>query len=126
MFIENPLKPNRTVAFYARVSTQEEQQLKALPKQIEECRSCIKSNKWILVDEYIDEGKSGTKIKGRNEYQRLLEDLYADKFDIIVSKDQDRLQHQHGSYHGPGRCRRYRGAGGERRPGRYARLCGKR
>ncbi len=82
----------KRAVFYARVSTQEEQQLKALPKQVEECKDCIKSNGWILVDEYIDEGKSGTKIKGRTEYQRLLEDLDAGKFDIIVAKDQDRLQ----------------------------------
>lgn len=78
--------------FYARVSTQEEQQLKALPKQIEECKDSIKRNGWVLVDQYVDEGKSGTVIKRRDEYQRLLEDMEKDKFDIIVVKDQDRLQ----------------------------------
>lgn len=78
--------------FYARVSTQEEAQLKALPKQIEECRDCIKGKGWELVDEYVDEGKSGTKTKGRSEYQRLLADMQEDKFDIVVVKSQDRLQ----------------------------------
>lgn len=78
--------------FYARVSTQEEQQLKALPKQIEECRDCIKAQGWELVDEYIDEGKSGTGVKGRDEYRRLMDDIEADKFDVIVVKSQDRLQ----------------------------------
>ncbi len=78
--------------FYARVSTQEEAQLKALPKQVEECIDCIKSKGWALVDQYVDEGKSGTKIKGRDEYQRLLDDLEGNKFDIIVIKSQDRLQ----------------------------------
>lgn len=78
--------------FYARVSTEEEMQVNALAKQIQENRDVIKEKGWILVDEYIDEGKSGTKIKGRNEYQRLLDDLEADKFDIIVIKSQDRLQ----------------------------------
>jgi DNA invertase Pin-like site-specific DNA recombinase len=77
--------------FYARVSTQEEQQLKALPKQIDECKDCIKNNGWELIDGYIDEGKSGTKTKGRDEYRRLLEDIEANKFDIIVVKSQDRL-----------------------------------
>ena len=48
--------------FYARVSTQEEAQLKALPKQIEECRDCINSKGWELIDEYVDEGKSGTTV----------------------------------------------------------------
>ena len=48
--------------FYARVSTEEEMQVNALSKQIQENRDVIKEKGWILVDEYIDEGKSGTKI----------------------------------------------------------------
>jgi DNA invertase Pin-like site-specific DNA recombinase len=78
--------------FYARVSTEEEKQLNALENQIQENIDAIKKKSWILVDQYIDEGKSGTKVKGRDEYQRLLEDLEWDKFDIVVAKVQDRLQ----------------------------------
>ena len=78
--------------FYARVSTQEEQQLKALPKQVEECRDCIKAQGWELVGEYIDEGKSGTGVKNRDEYRRLMDDIELEKFDVIVVKSQDRLQ----------------------------------
>lgn len=78
--------------FYARVSTQEEAQLKALPKQVEECRDCIKAKGWELISEYVDEGKSGTEVKGRDEYQRLYDDMDQGKFDIIVIKSQDRLQ----------------------------------
>ena len=78
--------------FYARVSTQEEQQLKALPKQIQENRDKIREKGWVLVDGYVDEGKSGTVIKRRDEYQRLLEDMELNKFDVVVVKDQERLQ----------------------------------
>lgn len=78
--------------FYARVSTQEEQQLKALPKQIQENRDKIREKGWVLVDGYVDEGKSGTVIKRRDEYQRLLEDMGLNKFDVVVVKDQERLQ----------------------------------
>lgn len=78
--------------FYARVSTEEEKQLNALEKQIQENVDAIKKKGWVLVDQYIDEGKSGTKIKGRDEYQRLLDDLEWDKFDVVVVKVQDRLQ----------------------------------
>ena len=78
--------------FYARVSTDEEKQLNALEKQLQENRDIIKEQGWVLVDEYIDEGKTGTTVKRRNEYQRLLEDMLEGKFDIIVVKDQDRLQ----------------------------------
>ena len=31
-------------------------------------------------------------VKGRDDYQRLYEDLYEDLFDIVVIKDQERLQ----------------------------------
>jgi DNA invertase Pin-like site-specific DNA recombinase len=77
--------------FYARVSTEEDKQVNALEKQIQENKDVIKDKGWELVDSYIDEGKSGTKVKGRNEYQRLLEDLEWDKFDVVVIKSQDRL-----------------------------------
>lgn len=79
------------VVFYARVSTEEEEQLNAIELQIEENRSTIKELGGTLVDEYIDRGKSGTMTKKRDEYLRLYEDMSTDKFDIICIKDQDRL-----------------------------------
>lgn len=78
--------------FYARVSTEEEEQLNAIEKQIEENRDVISNKGWILVDEYIDKGITGTQTKKRNEYMRMLDDISKDKFDIIVVKDQSRLQ----------------------------------
>lgn len=78
--------------FYARVSTAEEEQLNAIELQIEENRNAISKNSWVLVDEYIDRSKTGTMVKGRDDYQRLYEDLWLDKFDIVVVKDQERLQ----------------------------------
>lgn len=78
--------------FYARVSTEEEKQLNALEKQIQENRDVIKENGWELVGEYIDEGKSGTTTKRRSDYKKLLEDMELDIFDIVVVKDQERLQ----------------------------------
>ncbi len=82
----------KKAVFYARVSTEEEKQINALEKQIQENKDIISSKGWELVDSYIDEGKSGTTTKRRNEYQRLYSDMEADKFDIIVIKSQDRLQ----------------------------------
>lgn len=77
--------------FYARVSTEKEDQLNSIELQIEENRNAIIKNQWKQVDEYIDRGKSGRQVKGRDEYQRLLDDMELDKFDIVVVKDQDRL-----------------------------------
>lgn len=75
---------------YARCSTEEERQIDALKKQVEEAKFCVKENGWLLVDTYV-ESRSGTTTKGRIEYNRLYGDLLHDKFDIIVIKSQDRL-----------------------------------
>lgn len=77
--------------YYARVSTEEEKQINALEKQCDELVHCISNNGWVMVDSYVDEGKSGTTSKQRDEYNRLFNDLELDKFDILVIKSQDRL-----------------------------------
>lgn len=82
---------NTRAVYYARVSTEEEKQINALGKQCKELEHCIGSNGWLLVDSYIDEGKSGTTSKKRDEYNRLFNDLELDKFDVLVIKSQDRL-----------------------------------
>lgn len=78
--------------FYARVSTEEEEQLNAIAKQIEENQEAIRAKGWRLVDEYIDKGITGTQTRKRNEYKRMVGDIRKDRFDIIVAKDQSRLQ----------------------------------
>lgn len=81
---------NLRAVTYNRCSTEEESQKDALIKQVQESKNCISEQGWVLVDTYV-EAKSGTTIKGRNEYNRLYQDLETDKFDIIVIKSQDRL-----------------------------------
>lgn len=75
---------------YNRCSTEEEAQKDALVKQVQEAKNCVFEQGWELVDAYV-EAKSGTTVKGRNEYNRLFQDLGSDKFDVIVIKSQDRL-----------------------------------
>lgn len=88
------------VVFYARVSTEEEKQLNALEKQIEELSEFIKyQSNWILVDHYVDEGRTGTMTKGRHEYNRLYADMLTDKFDIIVMKNIERMNRNTGNYY---------------------------
>lgn len=77
--------------YYCRVSTDDENQASSIINQKAESIQTIKDNKWELVDEYIDEGKSGTTTKKRDEYNRLFRDMETDKFDVIVIKSQDRL-----------------------------------
>ncbi len=75
---------------YCRCSTEEESQIDALSRQVQEGRTCIAEMGWIQAGEYV-ESKSGTTRKGRTEYNRLFEDLQTDLFDVIVIKSQDRL-----------------------------------
>lgn len=77
--------------YYARVSTEEAIQIDALQKQICEAENSIKKHGWILVDRYIDAGKTGTTTVKRDEYNRLYQDIQTNLFDIIVIKCEDRL-----------------------------------
>ncbi|MHB8130001.1 MAG: recombinase family protein, partial [Mobilitalea sp.] len=76
---------------YCRVSTDEEKQVNALKGQVQEAIAAVHKQKWKLVDQYIDEGRSGTTTKKRDEYNRLVSELDQNKFDVIVVKSQDRL-----------------------------------
>ena len=81
----------KRAVIYCRVSTQEQAQRDALAVQVEEAQNAVKSNEWVLVDQYI-EMESGTTKHGRSEYMRLLDDIKdKNKFDIIVIKSLDRL-----------------------------------
>ena len=75
---------------YNRCSTEEESQVNALDTQVQESRELVEQNKWILVRQYV-ESRSGTTAYKRSEYQKLLEDLEKDLFDIVVVKSIDRL-----------------------------------
>jgi len=76
---------------YSRVSTEDENQATSIVNQQKDSKLAIEQNGWNFVDSYVDDGKSGTTTKNRNEYNRLVQDLETDKFDIIVCKSQDRL-----------------------------------
>lgn len=80
----------KRAVIYCRTSTTEESQVNALENQVEEAKSCVKAQGWLLVDTYV-ESRSGTTTQGRIQYSRLYEELLEDKFDIIVIKSQDRL-----------------------------------
>ena len=76
--------------YYARCSTEEENQKDALVRQAAEAEEAIRARGWRLVDAYV-ESRSGTSRKGRREYNRLYEDLEQNRFDVVVIKSQDRL-----------------------------------
>lgn len=75
---------------YCRVSTSSDVQIESLEYQVAEARAAVKRLGYELVDEYVDEGESGTTSR-RTHYTRLLKDMQTNKFDIIITKCLDRL-----------------------------------
>ena len=80
----------KRAGIYNRCSTEEEAQINALESQAAESREIVIGKGWEIADQYI-ESESGTTSYKRSEYQRLLEDMESDKFDIVVIKSIDRL-----------------------------------
>lgn len=79
------------VGVYNRCSTEEEAQLNALEVQAAESLDIVRGYKdWKLVDQYI-ESESGTTSKNRKEYLRMIDDIEAGKFTVIMIKSIDRL-----------------------------------
>ncbi len=80
------------VTFYARVSTESDEQLNSLENQISYFKEFITSNpNWIYVDGYIDEGISGSSVKRRKHFLRMIEDAKSGYFDLIVTKEVSRF-----------------------------------
>ncbi|MEQ2579803.1 recombinase family protein [Hominiventricola aquisgranensis] len=79
------------IAAYCRVSTDKSDQLNSLETQKEFFLEYTKRTGDNLVKLYADEGISGTKIKNRKEFQRMLADAEKDLFDMVVVKDISRF-----------------------------------
>ena len=80
------------VTFYARVSTDSDEQLNSLENQISYFKEYITTNpNWIYVDGYIDEGISGSSVKKRKHFLRMIEDAKSGYFDLIITKEVSRF-----------------------------------
>ena len=80
------------VTYYARVSSESDEQLNSLGNQITYYEDLIKRNKnWTFVPGYIDEGLSGISTKKRENFNRMVEDAAEDKFDLVITKEISRF-----------------------------------
>ena len=76
------------VTFYARVSTESEEQINSLDNQISYYQDMIQKNtKWTYVDGYIDEGLSAATVTKRKHFHHMIEDAKNGKFDYILTKE---------------------------------------
>ncbi len=76
------------VTFYARVSSEKDEQLNSLDNQISYYRNFIKKNpNWEFVEGYIDEGLSGMSTKRRENFHHMISDAKAGLFDLVITKE---------------------------------------
>ena len=66
-----PLK----VTYYARVSTEREEQLNSLDSQVMYFENLIKEQtNWTYIPGYVDEGISGASVNKRDSFLRMIRD----------------------------------------------------
>ena len=76
------------VTFYARVSSESDEQLNSLGNQIQYYETLIRRNpNWTYVEGYIDEGLSAATTKNRENFHRMVTDGEAGIFDLIITKE---------------------------------------
>ena len=80
------------VASYCRVSTDKNDQANSFETQIAYFREYIRRNPlWELYEIYADEGLSGTSTRKRIQFNRMMNDAYEGKFQMIITKEVSRF-----------------------------------
>ena len=77
-------------AIYARYSS-EKQSGESIKVQVDKCREYCERHDIVVVEEFIDEAKTGTTEGGREEYARILEMASKGQFDTVVAYKFDRI-----------------------------------
>lgn len=80
------------VAAYCRVSTDEAEQLSSYDSQKTYYSDLILNNKdWHFVGVYADAAMTGTQVKNRVDFQRLINDALEGEIDMIITKSISRF-----------------------------------
>lgn len=88
----NDNNKNKKVCAYARVSTLLNDQQNSYKTQINYYTKFIKNNiNWEFVGVYCDEGISGTRIKNRLGFKKMINDGINGKFNLIITKSISRF-----------------------------------
>jgi len=81
------LQPKKRVCAYCRVSTDSREQQNSFSAQVEYYKTFIgKRDDWEYTGIYADEAKSGTQVKKRDEFLRMIKDCEDGKIDMIITK----------------------------------------
>jgi len=80
------------VAAYARVSTDTEEQANSYEAQVDYYTNHIQNNpQWEYVNVYADQDRTGTSTKGREGFNRMVEDALSGRIDLILVKSVSRF-----------------------------------
>ena len=80
------------VTYYARVSSEKDEQLNSLDNQISYYENMIRENAhWVYVPGYVDEGLSGISTKKRRRFNDMIADAKRGEFDLILTKEISRF-----------------------------------
>lgn len=79
------------VVAYCRVSTDKTDQLNSLETQKKFFQEYCERNQLTLIKTYADEGISGTKIRNRHQFLKMMEDAKRGGFQQVLVKDVSRL-----------------------------------
>ena len=80
------------VGIYVRVSTDDIRQTTSFELQRKYYEEFVSQHpKWKLVDIYADEGISGTSLKKRKNFNRMIDDCKNGKIDLIITKSVSRF-----------------------------------
>ena len=82
----------RRVAVYVRVSTDDPRQTSSYELQRNYYEDMVERHEnWTLVSIYADEGISGTSLKHRDQFNRMILDCKAGKIDLVITKSVSRF-----------------------------------
>lgn len=80
------------VCYYARVSTEHEEQATSIINQVDYFIKYIDMiSSWKLVSGYVDEGISGKEIYRRENFKKMIYDAKEKKFDLVLTKSVSRF-----------------------------------
>jgi DNA invertase Pin-like site-specific DNA recombinase len=86
-------KPTRRVGVYARKSTPKQED--SIERQLAQVLPyCERNERYTVVGIYKDEGIAGDEFDRRPDFQRLLKDAKAGRFEVIVTDEWSRLSRQ--------------------------------
>lgn len=75
----------KRVAVYTRVSTSSEEQISSIENQtLYYTKKIAETENWTLQNIYSDEGKSGTSLRKRDAFKRMMQDAKERKIDLVV------------------------------------------